>query len=61
MDDDHWINGYPTPIANPMTFHPQYRPQRKLWGINALGSVVVEIEADNGEIGVGMYVIIVMQ
>ena len=24
-----------------------------MWGINALGSVVVEIETDNGEVGVG--------
>lgn len=54
VDDEHWINGYPTPIANPMTFYPQYRPLRKLWGVNALGSLVVEIEADNGETGVGV-------
>jgi L-rhamnonate dehydratase len=52
--DEHWINGYPTPIANPMTPHPLYRAQRKLWGINALGSVIVEIETENGATGVGV-------
>lgn len=54
MVDEHWINGYPTPISNPMTPYPQYRAQRKLWGINALGSVVVEVESENGTVGVGM-------
>ena len=34
VDDDHWINGYPTPIANPMSVHPQYAAARKSWGIN---------------------------
>lgn len=57
VKDDHWINGYPTPIANPMSVHPMYRPQRKLWGINAMGSVVVEVETDNGEVGVGKLVL----
>ena len=51
--DQHWINGYPTPIANPMTAYPMYRPQRKLWGINALGGVVVEVESEDGTVGVG--------
>ena len=36
-----------------MTPYPQYRAQRKLWGINALGSVVVEVESEDGTIGVG--------
>ncbi|XP_003382696.1 PREDICTED: uncharacterized protein LOC100635379 [Amphimedon queenslandica] len=54
VDDKHWINGYPTPIANPMTPHPLYRAQRKLWGINAMGSVVVEVESEDGTIGVGV-------
>ena len=36
-----------------MSVYPQYRPQRKLWGINAMGSVVVEVESENGAIGVG--------
>ncbi|XP_033743613.1 L-rhamnonate dehydratase-like [Pecten maximus] len=54
VDDKHWINGYPTPVANPMSVHPQYAPFRKSWGINALGTMVVEVEAENGECGVGI-------
>ena len=51
--DQHWINGYPTPIANPMSSYPRYQPFRKSWGINAMGSVVVEAEAEDGTCGVG--------
>ena len=51
--DQHWINGYPIPIANPMTPYLMYRSQRKLWGINALGGVVVEVESEDGTVGVG--------
>jgi len=64
VDDLHWINGnLPLgagqeqellPIANPMSVHPAYRRHRKSWGINALGSMVVEIEADDGTCGVGV-------
>lgn len=53
VTDTHWINGHPTPIANPMSHHPQYAASRKSWGINALGSVVVEIEAEDGTTGYG--------
>jgi len=58
--DKHWINGnLPLgeellPIANPMSVHPEYKRHRKSWGINALGSMVVEIEADDGTCGVGV-------
>ena len=51
--DHHWINGHPTPIANPMSMYPQYQTYRKSWGINALGSVVVEVEDECGMCGVG--------
>ena len=54
VEDEHWINGFPTPIATPMSHHSRYsRTGRKAWGINALGSVVVEMEAENGATGVG--------
>ena len=53
VGDKHWINGYPTPVANPMSSYPRYQPLRKSWGINALGSVVVEVEAEDGTTGVG--------
>ncbi len=53
VHDHHWINGHPTPIANPMSPYPRYQAYRKSWGINALGSVVVEIEDECGTCGVG--------
>ena len=53
MEDQHWINGYPTPIANPMSCYPRYQPLRKSWGINALGGVVVEVESEDGTTGTG--------
>ena len=51
--DEHWINGYPTPVATPMSKYPRYHDYRKSWGINALGGVVVEVEAEGGVTGVG--------
>ena len=37
-----------------MSVHPYYAQHgRKSWGINALGSLVVEVEADDGTTGVG--------
>ena len=54
VEDQHWINGFPVPIATPMSHYEQYRRcGRKAWGINALGSVIVEVEAENGATGVG--------
>ena len=46
VEDEHWINGYPIPIANPMSGYAQYAGTRKSWGINALGTLVVEIETE---------------
>ncbi len=60
MDDDHWINGFPTPIANPMSVYPRYQGYRKSWGINALGSVVAEVEAEDGTCGVGACVCVIV-
>ena len=54
VNDEHWINGYPTPVANPMSMYELYQPLRKSWGINALGSLVVEVEAEDGTTGVGV-------
>ena len=36
-----------------MSSYPRYQPFRKSWGINALGSIVVEVEAEDGTCGVG--------
>ena len=48
----HWI--IDSPIANPMSVYEEYKTLRTSWGINALGSVVVEVELDNGMTGVGI-------
>ena len=36
--------------------YPEYAASRKSWGINALGSVVVEVEAADGTTGVPPHV-----
>jgi hypothetical protein len=38
VDDGHWINGNPTPIAHPMSGYPLYAARRKSWGINGESS-----------------------
>ena len=51
----HWINGVsPAPIANPMSVWPTWAGARTSWGINALGTCVVEVEASDGTTGVGV-------
>lgn len=51
--EKHWIDGYTTPLAHPMAVYPQYRSYHTSWGINALGSVIVEVECEDGSVGVG--------
>jgi L-rhamnonate dehydratase len=46
----HWL--IDTLIANPMSGYPAYRDRRTSWGINVLGSIVVEIETESGAVGV---------
>ncbi len=46
----HWL--VDSLIANPMHAYADYRAKRSSWGINVLGSLVVEIEAADGTIGV---------
>jgi L-rhamnonate dehydratase len=48
----HWI--VDTPIANPMSVYQEYKTSRRAWGINALGTVVVEVETASGHVGVGV-------
>lgn len=48
----HWI--IDTPIANPMSIYEDYKDSRVSWGIDALGGVIVELELDNGMVGVGI-------
>lgn len=44
----HWIDDH---IATPMSGYPAYRQSRQSFGINVLGTLVVEIEADDGTVG----------
>jgi L-rhamnonate dehydratase len=44
----HWIDDH---IATPMSRWPEYRQSRQSFGINLLGTLIVEIEADDGTIG----------
>jgi L-rhamnonate dehydratase len=48
----HWI--VDTPIANPSSCFQDAKTSRKSWGIDALGSVIVEVQLANGIVGVGM-------
>ena len=46
--DGHWIDDH---ISTPMARYPEYRQSRQSFGINVLGTLVVELEADDGTIG----------
>lgn len=48
----HWI--VDSDIANPMSIYEQYRASRSSWGIDAMGSVVVEVELSDDTVGVGI-------
>ena len=46
--DGHWIDDQ---IATPMSKYPEYRLSRRSFGINVLGTLVVEVEASDGTVG----------
>lgn len=46
----HWL--VDTLISNPMSGYAKYREKRSSWGIGVLGAVVVEIETEDGAVGV---------
>jgi L-rhamnonate dehydratase len=48
QEKGHWIDDH---IATPMAKYPDYRASRQSFGLNALGTLVVEIEASDGTIG----------
>jgi len=48
QSDGHWIDDH---IATPMAKYPDYRQSRRSFGINVLGTLVVEIEAEDGTVG----------
>ncbi len=43
-----------TPISNPSSVYADLKTSRKSWGIDALGTVVVEVELVSGHVGVGV-------
>jgi L-rhamnonate dehydratase len=45
---DHWIDDH---VSTPMARYPEYRKSRQSFGLNVLGSLVVEIEASDGTVG----------
>ncbi len=45
---DHWIDDH---IATPMSVYPEFRQSRQSFGLNVLGTLVVEIEASDGTVG----------
>ena len=49
----HWILGQ---IATPMSVYANFDGNRKSWGIDALGSLLVQVELSNGIVGVGLSV-----
>ncbi|NTZ83371.1 L-rhamnonate dehydratase [Burkholderia metallica] len=48
QDTGHWIDDH---IATPMSRYPEYRQSRQSFGINVLGTLVIEIEASDGTVG----------
>lgn len=48
QSEGHWIDNH---IATPMAKYPEYRKSRRSFGINVLGTLIVEIEAENGVTG----------
>src|SRR5205814_995007 len=41
-------------VATPMALYPEYRETRTSFGIDVLGSVVVEVESESGVVGIGV-------
>ena len=46
--EGHWIDDH---ISTPMAKYPEYRQSRQSFGLNVLGTLVVEIEASDGTVG----------
>lgn len=47
---EHWL--VDSLIANPMSAYGKYRDKRSSWGISVIGALVVEIETEDGTVGV---------
>ncbi len=51
QEGEHWIVGQ---VSTPMSRYPEYKMDRRSWGINVMGTLVVEIETKNGTVGFGV-------
>lgn len=49
-EQGHWL--VDTLIATPMSAYPEYKQSRTSFGINVMKSIVVEVEASDGTIGI---------
>jgi L-rhamnonate dehydratase len=49
-ESKHWL--VDSLISNPMSGYEKYREKRSSWGIGVLGAIVVEIETEDGVVGV---------
>lgn len=49
--EGHWID---TAIATPMSRWPEYRATRASFGLSILGTLVIEVEAEDGTVGTGV-------
>ena len=49
-EQGHWL--VDTLIATPMSGYPEYKASRTSFGINVMNSIVVEVEASDGTVGV---------
>lgn len=49
-DGEHWL--VDSLISNPMSSYAAYREKRNSWGVGVLGSILVEIETEDGKTGV---------
>ena len=49
-EQGHWL--VDTLIATPMSAYPEYKQSRTSFGINVMKSIVVEIEASDGTVGI---------
>ena len=50
QEGGHWL--VDDMVANPMSVYPEYRDSRDSWGMGVLSSILVEVEADDGTVGV---------
>ena len=63
--ETHWIQGLPDPdgswdhktthppLTNPMSRYPKFSGSRSSWGLARVPTVIVEIEDDEGRVGIG--------